>query len=173
MLSRSLSCSYKNAIAVLILPSVVAFYLLVFGNSAADALGAYRGVIHLGTFSAIDMLVIPAYILSLAYLHAKYLQLNSYDFNIISFSPYFSLVLFIFGIDYYRWLTIFFVCIIFSVYAQSLLSKKEGHEIICINGVFPISLVLFVGFPFLGPVGVEFAFPAFSDFLILFRTFNL
>ena len=173
MLSRSLSYSYKNAIAVLILPSVVAFYLLVFGNSAADALGAYRGLIHLGTFSAIDILVIPAYILSLAYLHAKYLQLNNYDFDIISFSPYLSLMLFIFGIDYYRWLTILFVCIIFSVYTQSLVSKKEGQESTYINGIFPLSLVLFVGFPFLGPAGVEFAFPAFSDFLILFRTFNL
>jgi hypothetical protein len=173
MLSKSRSYSYSSSIATFILPIFAACYLLAFGNSAADALGASRGIIHLGAFSIVDILVIPTYVLCLAYLHARFMQLNNYGFNLVSFAPYCSLILFIFGIDYYRWLTILFVCIIFSVYTQSLLSTKEVDKSICINSGFAGIPIAVVAFPFLGPAGVEYAFPAFSDFLILLRILNL
>ena len=153
-------------LSVLFLPVIfLAIYLDFYGNSEKaqllSALGANRGFVDIRQFEIIDS-VLFSYLILIISNHVYVLKKLKLKITYFDIAPYLTLLLFIFGLDYARWIGILFYIIIISIYVRLKSINKKYVD----NFEFRFDS-FWLAFPFFGPVGIVYAYPIFNNFLQL------
>ena len=149
-----------STLKYLFMPTLLALYLLFEGNpTTVDAYGANRGLFQYQGFDILVYSLSAYYIFLISIFHFNYSRKENYLHLI---APFGTLILFVLGIDYMRWITIFFFTSIFALITHKESSNRpSAPRYIGVLVLLSISLVPF------GPLGVVKPFPAFRDFLQL------
>jgi hypothetical protein len=87
--------------------------------------------------------------------------------DVLFAAPYATFLLFLFGVDIYRWHTILLTMVVISATIKlSCAANLQNPQVLQKNKLF-LASALILSFPFFGPAGVVTRFPAFQNFLTL------
>ena len=131
-----------------------------------SALGANRGLVDTRQFEITDS-VLFLYFFLIIFNHIYVLKKLKLKITFFDIAPYLTLSLFIFGLDYARWIGILFYIVIISIYIRVKDIKKKSFY------KFEFKITSFcLAFPFFGPIGIVYAYPIFNNFLQLIEKLN-
>lgn len=158
-------------LSILFIPVIcLALYLAIYGNSEKaallSALGANRGLVDIRQFEITDSALFLYLFLTISN-HIYVLKKLKLKITYFDITPYLTLSLFIFGLDYARWIGILFYLVIISIYIRVKdIKKKPVYK-------FEFKFTSFcLAFPFFGPVGIVYAYPIINNFLQLIERLN-
>lgn len=157
----------RTIIKTFIIPILLSVYLAVYGNSEVNALGSKRGIFEIYNFAWIDIFILSIYAVSIVMLHKMvYSSVNAKP-DVLFAAPYATFLLFLFGVDIYRWHTILLTMVVISATIKlSCAANLQNPQVLQKNKLF-LASALILSFPFFGPAGVVTRFPAFQNFLTL------
>jgi len=168
LIAKSNNVKLGNLLSLMFVPLGLSVYLLFFGASNIQAMGANRtNLVQPMRFSLIDYSVILLFLGSLFFLHARAFKKMGLRWDALFFAPYIGCTLFLMGVDYMRWISIIFVSVIASIFTASIVHRKQivwQENSISKAELFALAIC---AFPFLGPLGNTHAFLAFQQILTL------
>lgn len=168
LFTKSNKVKLGDLLSLMFVPLGVSVYLLLFGASNIQAMGANRtDIFQPMRFSLIDYSVTLIFLGSLLFLHVRTFKIMGLRWDALFFAPYIGCALFLMGVDYMRWISIIFVSVIISIFLASLVHRPQivwQENSIGKAELFALSIC---AFPFLGPLGNTQAFLAFRQILTL------
>lgn len=145
----------------LLLPAAIILILVtllfVYGNSDIDAMGASRGIVQVLDFEFVTYAVTGLYIILLFWVHWRIFSRLDIGRGMLFWAPYSSLLLFVMGVDYMRWITMLFVAVILSVLSAMVQEKNQYATRLSKLDWMTMSIL---AIPVLGPIGNTRAFEA-------------
>lgn len=160
IISRSESNTIKNLGSFILLPTLITAYLFLYGSSnEVNALASSRPLIQYQGFDWVSYSVSIYYVIFSSLMYVNFVRKK---LDILSISPFATFSLFLLGVDYMRWVTLFIISCFMSIFMMDESKKELDYRI----GLPTIALVIMLP---LGPLGVVKPFPAFEDFLMLIQ----
>ena len=158
-------------LSILFIPAIlITIFLAFFGNSEKallmSAVGAKRGFFITRSLVESDIAIF-FYVYLIIVNHIYILRRLELQFNLLDLTPYCSLSLFFFGIDFARWIGILFFIVILSIYTRLKNVKPYKDYKFNFNASY-----IFLAFPLLGPIGVIYAYPIITNFFQLINKFS-
>jgi hypothetical protein len=158
--------TYKKVLLVFTPVFCLAFLLAAYGNSSVNALGADREFFEIKPFIYYELIVIFTYISSISALQYIHRSFYKYDLSLVTVAPYATLLLYFFGVDVYRWITIFFTMTLIAMFIEEPKQEINATHTKLNKKLLILSLSTLLMSP-LGPLGVVHMYPAFTNLLTL------
>ena len=166
--TKSNNLKLANLLSLMFVPLGLSIYLLFFGASNIQAMGASRTTLFQPMhFSLIDYSISLLFLGSLFFLHARAFKMMGLRWDALFFAPYIGCALFLMGVDYMRWISIIFVSVIASIFSASMVHRQQIVWQENSIGRAELFALVLCAFPFLGPLGNTHAFLAFHQILTL------